>query len=279
MPNYDKTKNYDNTNTYPVHAKGTSGLLKRVEPLLTPALFKSRHLKGILELAKRFGITYTDIELKDRINLAINQAELELGVPIFAEQFQEKHALDWNLYREFIHIRAEQGPIISIEQLAIVSSNQLDLFTIPAEWIEAANFHQRQINVIPILGLYGTNSVGQDAAVAAGGVFLTVVRGFQWVPAYWQIKYTAGVCKDPGHVPVSMNSLIGAIAAMDILSSIAPSNAQNSVSLSQDGIGQSSSGPGPQIFQLRMAELEQQKRTLLGQFKRVFSSKYFISNI
>lgn len=279
MSDYSRGSKGYGTNSYPVHSNGTSGILRRVEPLLTPAKLRSRHLKGIIEMAERFGIKYTDDELKDKINLAVNSAELELGANIFAEQHKEKHAMDLNLYRQFVHVRAEQGPILTIEKLAIVSANNQNLFIIPPEWIEAANFHQSQINVIPILGLYGATTPGTDAAVASGGVFLTVIRSMQWVPAYWEIEYTAGICKDPGQVPIVVNKLIGVMAAIDVLGNVAPNNANTSVSLSQDGIGQSSSNPGPQIFQQRLAELTEEKKTLLGQLKRVFGRKYFLTNI
>lgn len=278
MSNYTDSKNYGTT-VYPVHANGTSGLLKRVEPLITPSKLKSRHLKGILDLAKRFGITYTDDELKDRINLSVNQAEIELGVPIFAEQFKEKHPFDLSTYRSFIHIRTEQGPIASLEDFAIVSSDFQSVFKVPIQWVETAQFHQRQINVIPLLSNFGGTTV--NTPVASGGIaYLSILLNqLGFVPSYWQITYTAGVCRDPGQVPLVVNELIGVIAAMEMLSNIAPNNTNTSVSLSQDGIGQSSSNPGPQIFQMRMAELTEKKRTLIGQLKRVFGAKYFLSNI
>lgn len=278
MSDYTKSKNYGTT-TYPVHANGTSGLLRRVEPLITPSKLKSRHLKGILELAKRFGITYSDEELKDRINLAVNNAEIELGIPVFAEQFREKHPFDLNLYRSFIFMRTEQGPIVSLEDLSIVSSDQQSIFQVPIQWVESAQFHQRQINVIPLLSNFGGTTV--NTPVASGGIaYLSILLNqFGFVPSYWQVTYTAGVCKDPGQVPLVVNELIGTIAAMEILSNIAPNNTQNSASLSQDGIGQSSSGPGVQIFQTRLAELAEKKKTLVGQLKRVFAAKYFLSSI
>lgn len=270
MSDYTKSKNYGTT-TYPVHANGTSGLLRRVEPLITPSKLKSRHLKGILELAKRFGITYTDEELKDRINLAVNNAEIELGIPVFAEQFREKHPFDLNLYRSFIFMRTEQGPIVSLEDLSIVSSDQQSIFQVPIQWVESAQFHQRQINVIPLLSNFGGTTV--NTPVASGGIaYLSILLNqFGFVPSYWQVTYTAGVCKDPGQVPLVVNELVGTIAAMEILSNIAPNNTQNSASLSQDGIGQSSSGPGVQIFQTRLAELAEKKNTS-GPAKKSFCS-------
>jgi hypothetical protein len=278
MADFTVSKAYG-TDAYPVHANGTSGLLRRVEPLITPAQLKSRYLKGILELARRFGVEYTDAELKDRINLAVNQAEVEVGVPIFAEQFQEKHPFDANLYRAYVYLRTLNPSILSIQQLAIVSSDKQVIFTAPAQWIETANFAYGQVNLLPLLSNFGGSTV--NTPVASGGIaYLTILLNqMGFVPAYWQITYVSGMCSEPGQLPIVVNELVGAIAAMDILSNIAPNNMNTSVSLSQDSIGQSSSNPGPQLFQTRLSELTEKKRILLGQIKRVFSAKYFLSNI
>lgn len=277
MSDYTRTKQYGVT-AYPVHANGASGILKRCEPLLTAAQLKSRHLKGILELAKRFGITWTDEELKDQINIATNQVEVELGVPVVAEQFRDKLPFDYNLYKSYIHLRSEQGPILSIEDLSIVSSNGQNIFRIPAEWVETSNFHQRQINVIPLLAAYGVNSL-EGAVGNAGIAFLTVLGDVNWVPSYWEILYTAGMSRTAGEVPIIVNRLIGIMTSMELLSMIAAINVNTSVSLSQDGIGQSSSNPGPMVFQKRMEELEKEKQTVLRQLRRVFSAKYFLGVI
>lgn len=266
------------TKVYPVQAETVSGLLTRVEPLLTPEKLKSRHLKGILENLPK-NVKYTKEELKDEINISVNELEAELKMPIFAEQFSERHAFDYNLYKHYIHIRTFNGPIISVEDFSIVSANGENIFRIPAEWVEMGNAHQRLLNVIPLLGVYGQGSV--SGAVAPGGTaYLFVIeRQLHFVPAYWTIKFTAGLCKDHGHVPIIINNLIGIYTAMNLLSNIAPNNQFTSVSLGQDGISQGTSGPGHQIYALRMQELEKKKAELLGQVKRIFAQKFFIDNI
>lgn len=277
MSDYSNGSKNFGTTIYPVHANGTSGLLKRVEPLLTPKLLKSRHMKGIFEkMPKAFQMD--DTELKDQINLAVNELELELGIPIFAEQFREKHPFDANLYKHFIHIVAQKGPIISIEDLSVVTANLQNIFRLPPDWIETAQFHQRQVNVVPLLAAYGVNQV--TGSVASGGIaFLTTLGGLGHVPSYWQITYTAGMCKDAGTVPMVVNQLIGAISTINILSPLALSNPNNSISLSQDSIGQSSSGPGVQIYANRIAELKEQRANLIQQLKKAFGMKYFLQNI
>lgn len=273
---FSNSKN-NNTATYPVHAQETSGLLKRCEPMLTPSKLISRYLKGI-PLIFPNGDELTSADLKDRIMLAANEVEVLLKSPINRESFKDKLSFDRSLYESFIHLKTEQGPIVSLERLAIVSSNNANLFQIPIEWIETTNFSKRQINVIPLLAAFGLNQITGSVA-NAGIVFLTIMGGLGWVPAYWEVQYTAGLANKEGHVPIPVNELIGIVAAISVLSEIAPSNIYNSQSLSQDGISQSSSGPGPRVYEKRIEELEYRKENILKKLKGLFSNKFHISNI
>lgn len=267
----------DGTSVYPVHAAGVSGLLTRCEPLLAADKFRNQFLKGI-NLTMPNGDTYTKTDLDDKLNWAMNEAELYLGLTITREAFQHKVPFDYALYKAYIHVRSEKGPIISLEQLAIVSADNNAIFVIPPTWIETTNFAKKLINVIPLLAAYGVNQVS-GAVGNAGIAFLTVMDGLSWVPAYWQIQYTAGLSTAEGQVPVPVNELIGAIAAISILSEIAVTNRYNSQSQSQDGISQSSSGPGPNIYARRIEELEKKRDMLVKKLKGIFSNKFLIDNI
>lgn len=275
MAIFNYVKSYG-TAMYPVHALETSGLLKRVEAFLTPEQLKSRFLKGI-PLTFPNGDSFSDDELKDRINLAQNEAELRLKTTITREERQEKLPFKNEDYKAYIHLKAEQGPLCTIHQLAIVSADKNNIFEIPPEWIETSNFSKSLINVIPLLAAYGVNSV-QGAVGNAGIAFLTVMDGLNWVPAYWQIKYTSGLSNQEGQVPAVVNEMIGCIAAIALLSEIAPTFIYNSQSQSQDGISQSSSGMGPRIYQLRIEELERKLDTLEKKLKAIFSQKFFVGN-
>lgn len=276
MANFTQTKR-DGTAIYPVHAQETSGLMRRCEPVLTPELLVSRFLKGI-NLRFRNGDSFTPDDLKDRIYLAMNEVELLLGTTITREAFKHKVPFDYSLYRAYIHVMAEHRPIVSVEHLAIVSSDNNTIFEIPPTWIETTNFSKGLINVIPLLAAYGVNSV-QGAVGNAGIAFLTVIDGLNWVPAYWQINYTAGLSTKEGQVPTPVNELIGAVAAIAILSEIAPLNIFTSQSQSQDGISQSSSGPGHMLYKLRIEELNTKKDELTRKLKAIFSTRYFVGNI
>lgn len=276
MADFSQTKNYG-TAAYPVHANGTSGLFTRSEPTLTPELLVSRFLKGI-PLKFRNGDVFTAEELKDQIHLAQNEAEMLLGLTLTREPFKQKVPFDYALYKAFIHIRSEKGPILSIEHLAIVSADGNNIFEIPPTWIETSNFSKRLINVIPLLAAYGVNQVS-GAVGNAGIAFLSVMDGLNWVPAYWQINYTAGLSMKEGQVPVPVNELIGIITAINVLSMVAATYIYTSQAQSQDGISQSSSGPGPRIYLVRIEELNRRRDEIVRKMKAMFSTRYFIDNI
>jgi hypothetical protein len=273
------------TAIYPVHALETSGLMRRAEPLLTPEKLKSRYLKGI-NLTLRNGDKITDDDLKDRIMLAQNTAEMLLGTTIFPEGFKDKLPFDWSLYKAFIHIRSEHKPIISLEALQIVSSDDQVIFEIPAQWIEASNFSKGLINVVPLLAAFGATSATGSPITAtsqgAGIAFLAIwgaSGNSQHIPAYWQFTGKCGLSSKEGQVPVIVNELIGVIATIDLLSTLAPQFMFTSQSMSQDGLGQSSSGFGPKQYELRISELEKKREELIRKIKGIFQTKYFIGNI
>jgi len=269
-----------NTSTYPVHVTKPTGLLKRIESLITPAQFRMRYLKGIQEVIfDNIGVKFSDEELKDYINRAINEAELALNIPIFAEHHKEKLPWDSALYRSWCFTRVRKGPMLSIEKLSIESAQGTDIFVLPADWIDMSQSKSaRTITVIPLLAASGTGVLA--GPVSSGGyAYVLSALGVNWLPAYWNVEYTAGICADAGSVPVVVNELIGTIAAQTLFSATAPLNMTNSVSLSQDGLGQSKSGPGNQLFALRQQELEIKKQTLLKQLRTIFTQSFYVSNI
>jgi hypothetical protein len=266
-------KDYE-TKSYPVGAIDTSSLLRRVEPILTPEKLVSRYLKGI-NLTQ-----YSQDELKDIITLAADKAEVLIDTTITPVIRKEKHPFDRSLYRSFIHIMANFGPILQINKVCIRSSNNKNIFEIPADWIEAARFYQKQINIIPLTVVGATGiSEGQPTG-AAGLAFIAAMNGgIDWVPSYWEIEYTTGVSVKEGQVPTIVNDLIGTIAAINILGNLGPQNRNTSLSISHDGISQSSSNPGPNIYQARIAELTTEREMMIKKIRKVFYNKRFVTNI
>ena len=262
------------TKGYPVGAVDSSELLKRIEPILTPEKLVNRYLKGI-NLSQ-----YSNDDLKDILTIAADKAELLIATTITPVKRKEKHPFDQNLYRSFIHIMANFGPILQINKFCIRSSNDKSIFEIPADWIDAARFYQKQINVIP-LTVVGATGISQGQPTGAAGLaFIAAMNGgISWVPSYWEIEYTTGVCTKEGQVPSIINELIGCIAAINILGNLGAQNKNTSISISHDGISQSSSNPGPNLYQTRIAELSNEREMMVKKIKAVFYNKRFVTNI
>ena len=175
---------------------------------------------------------------------------------------------------------ANFGPVIQVDKMSIVSSNDKNIFEIPPDWIEAARFFQKQINVIP-LTVVGATGISQGQPTGAAGLaFIAAMNGgIKWVPSYWEIEYTTGVCSKEGHLPVFVNELVGVIAAIEILGNLGPQNLNTSVSISHDGLSQSSSNPGPAAYQTRIGELMAKRDEHVKKLRRIFYNKYYMTNI
>ena len=275
MSDYSKSKSFG-TKVYPVNAFATSDLMTRAEKFLTPDLLISRYLKTHeKEIRARWG----DEELKDKINLAMNEFELLSGLKVNKVQDAERVPFDRDLYKSFVYIKTKHGPILSVEEINIQSSNGENIYNLPADWIEVGLAHQRQLNLIPILSIFGAAGLQDGRASNAGLIFLQAINNFQWLPAFFTVKYTYGLSNTEGQIPIPVNEVIGMIAAIEILSELQTLNKYTSTSISQDGVSQAASGPGPKLYVQRIEDLEKKKEKLLAKIKAVFSNKYFLSNI
>lgn len=266
------------TKTYPVNAETTSALFRRVEPFLTPKLLKKRYLKGVE------GLDYSSEELKDEINLAANEIETELKVDIFPVEHRERHPFDRSLYREYVYIKAHNSPILEVKELLIESSDGRGLYRIPAAWLEMGNAHRGQLNLIPLLSIFGAVGLQSGSATDLGTpttalIFLRAIQSENWLPGFFTLIYTSGLCNKEGQLPIVVNDLIGLTTAIEILSNMQNRNINSSQSISQDGIAQSSSSAGTQIYEPRIKELKEKRDKKLQRVRSIFSQKYFINNI
>lgn len=274
MADYSHTKSYKDK-IYPVNCLESSNLFKRVEPLLTPDLMVSRYLLGIPNVP-----TFTNDQLKDRINLAANDFELESNLTITREQFIERQPFDRALYRSFVYTKVNHKPINSVEKFAIVSSNGENIFNMPPDWLEVGFAHRGQLNLIPILSVFGASGLQNGQPTNAGLVFIQAISNFYWMPAFYEVTYTSGLADAKGNIPVVVNEVIGMIAAIEILGILQARFPYSSQSLSQDGISQSSAlKNGGNIYKDRIDELTTKKDKMLNKIKGIFNNKLFVSNI
>lgn len=255
---------------------------QRTEPLLTPDQLVRRFLMGVdlhSQMKDPFtgkALRWTPEMVKDIIDGALQTTESELGILIRPVVFSEKHPFDRYAYNSYGFFNVRQRPVSKILSVAVVPPNQESVYSLPLEWVETAYLPRGQINIIPMTAAQvGGDSTGISPASANGGTFyLTIVQNRGWVPAYWQIDYQAGYCD--GLVPRIVNDLIGTVAAMDILSMLAVTYAKvQSHSLGIDGLSQSISTPGPQIFKQRLEELQEKRNLLTKKLKALTGRKVF----
>lgn len=266
---------------YPENAIETAR--QQVEPLITPDQLKSRHLFGVpLVSAQKDPLTgkqqvMTDDMLADYIEGAVSQAELELKIDIFPVKRREKQPFDINLYNSFGYFQLNHRPCTSVDKLSVTPSNQQDVYVVPNDWIEGAYLHRGQVNIVPLTTAFvqGTYIPQQSSG---GAAYLQILGNKAWIPAWWQIEYTSGF--PDGMVPRVINEYVGTIAALEALSMLALTYARaNSHSLGIDGLSQSVSTPGPQIFKVRMDELEAKKAAITKKVKALFGYKIYSSTI
>jgi hypothetical protein len=257
---------------------------QRLEPLLSPEKLVALHLFGIpLVSAIRNPITgkqdvMTPDLLKMYIERAVNNAELETGLTFMPTRYEEKKPFDKFAYESFGYFMLKQRPVASLERITVTPSNEVDVYEVPLEWVEAGNLQYGQVNLIPLTLAITSGTVVPVSSTAGGALFLSIFGHKTWIPAFWKVSYTAGF--PDGKVPAVVNELIGTMAAQEILSMLAVTYSKNqSASLSLDGVSQSVSTPGPNVFKVRMDELEEKKQRIIGKLKALYGLKLFSSHI
>jgi hypothetical protein len=204
--------------------------------------------------------------VKRFIDRAIQEIEELSHTSIMPAQFDERHDFDKQAFQSFGFFRLRHRPIASVELLSIQGSDGTNFFHIPAGWLEVGLASMGQINILP---LSPANSTFTYASIAAGGpaalIFMTYLTGMGHIPAYWTCRYTAGYPE--GKVPRYVNTLIGCQAAMNILSNLQATWAMTSQSLGIDGLSQSTSNPGPQVFKVKIDDLKERRDQLIGKLR------------
>lgn len=263
--------------SYPENATETAR--QQVEPLITVDQLKTRFLFGVpLVSAQKDPLTgkaqvMTEDMLGDMIESAVSQAELELKIDIFPVKRTEKHPFDLNLYNAFGYFQLSHRPCTSVDKLSVTPTNQVDVYTVPNEWVEGAYLQKGQVNIVPLTAAFVQGTYIPQSS-SGGAAFLQILGNRAWIPAWWQIQYTSGF--PDGMVPRVINDYIGTQAAYEVLSTLALTYARaNSHSLGIDGLSQSVSTPGPQIFKVRLDELEERRKRLEKKIKAIFGFKIF----
>jgi hypothetical protein len=268
---------------YPVNCTQDSfGVL---EPLITADQLRMRHLFGVPLVS--FAVdpltgkrqVMTDPILDDAIKRALAMAEIETHLQLTAKTFRKKFPFDRQAYAALGYTMLPDHPVSSLLALNVTSADGLNLYAVPPQWVETAYMHTGQINIIPMTIAFQYGSIQAPSNSSNGGAhFLAILGQNPWIPAYWQVDYVTGF--PDNQFPIIINELVGVIAAIDILGLLATTNARNSShSIGVDGLSQSISTPGPQIYDTRITMLMDRKQTLINKIRAMYGTKLFTGSI
>ena len=262
----------------------TDGDWVDLEPLINPQDLKDIHLFGIPlvsnirdPLTNRITVM-DDPKIKRFILEAVGLAELEAKIDIFPHHYNEKQAFDRVAYEAFGYMTMRHRPIYSLESLLVMPANEQAVFSVPLEWVDVGYLHEGQISLIPLTIALKTGSMVPLTTSPGGATFLSIWGNRTWIASFWQVVYTTGFYG--GLVPKVINQFIGTIAAMEILSAIGATYARsNSTSLGIDGLSQSISTPGSEIFQVRLKELADKRKWLKSRIQTAFGMNFISDNV
>lgn len=265
------------SSVYPLQCLASSDSLNRVEPLVTAQILRKQYLLGINLMSPLTKQGLTDDDIKDFINRAVNEAEVSLGISVAenVRQYRGPYDRTQNLY--YIYTELPYKPVTSILKWSIQSSDGNDIYIFPPSLIETGNAQMGQLSL-------GFSTVPANSPIIADGFYgnagYVLIRSLAayTMPAFYLVQFVTGFPEDK--IPLPINELIATIAALAILSMIAPIiRPITSAALNIDGLSQQVTSPGPLWLQQRMAELTAKRDNLIQQLRNYFYTNLVVSNV
>lgn len=240
----------------------------RLRPLLDAIELRSEFLFGIpmwsffVDPVTKQRQKLTDPVLNRIIERMVARVEEDTGCLIMPSYTSEDYPFDLAEYRSFGFMKLMVRPYTSITHVQVRAADKSRLFEAPLAWVGVARLVKGQLSLLP------QGTAGAVLASASGTPpFLLYLAQLQFTPQFWQIEGCAGF-KD-GMMPTFVSDLVGMRAAIEVLSMLGATYAfMTGGSLSIDAMSQSSSGPGPAIFQTRIAQLQQDYERAKRKFKK-----------
>ncbi|MEM4379316.1 MAG: hypothetical protein QXL01_01335 [Thermoplasmatales archaeon] len=270
--------------TYPVHSEETSyeGSFKRFTTFPTPKEVYDYALMGI---PKVFPITNEPIPesfAQTALESAITEIENETGMDLSpVTRYHSEDYIDGMFTNNFMGIRLQHWPATKIIQMQLKfphtnTAATYQRYTIPANWIY---LKKNRLNVVAAMGSV-TVGVDNESLVSAGGIF-TYITGFArgaYAPGTTEIVYESGWQHDklPSHVADLVKTWAAYRMLPDMIPVLAPNNG---VSVSIDGVSQSTSYNLAQLLATRVQLLEKKKQELTAAITKSFGRTLKLSQI
>ena len=276
---------------YPEGAIGGVGGEYRIEPFLVGKEFKKRFFFGIPLISPLTKEKLNDEDLDDYIKRAMNVFEVESKVDVQPVFRRHRLPFDPNLYHQNIWLEVPNKPVQKVHRLAICSASYqytpdehdqypagAEIYRIPNQWIDMAYAVRGRLFVNPINPAF--SAIGTSTSVAASGATILQFVGQQgWVPGYWVVECTHGICNENGNVPVIINECIGSKAAMLLIDNLLPLYRIANQSMGIDGLSQSVSDLTYQLLMEKRKSLEAEYKNNLKLLKTMTGNNIFASNV
>lgn len=279
----------------PQTSTNTGSGFTRVEKWITPERLKQEWLFGIPLMSMVTKQELSDETIKNIIAKAASRVELECNIDVFpvvrvvrqpydrVKMTQGFNQIDVGVrqIRELLEVSIRSSNSYNIQQGTEYQqgSEQIEgsiLYKFPLEWIDSSLMRKGMLHFVPLQS--ATNGLVPGGLIGGTSAPLfQVLTQLTNIPGYFFIRYASGW--EENSIPSTVNDLIGAYAAMDILSMLGPTNKWNSQSIGIDGASQGVSGPGNQLYALRMQELAGKADNLKDLIRSKFSNKIFMRHV
>jgi hypothetical protein len=257
---------------FPYRATEVDESVNRYSSIPTVEKMRSVYLFGIPLKSTLTGQEVSDEMIQTYIDSAISEIEHELSITITPTTYDERHTWDREMWQNaFGWVKVNQRPIIQVNELSLVFSNdEQRTVRFPNEFL----FPQDQDAAIQVVPAVGTTMQGFLLSAFAGSQLWAIFSSAQssW-PGAVRVIYKAGF--EAGRVPALITGLIGNLAALKLLTNIAPLLfPYSSYGLGLDGASQSVSLPGPQFLVSRISDLEKQIEKQLDAARGYYLTKF-----
>lgn len=264
---------YDPTNrmpSFPERAVDVEPGMDRYESLLNAERLKSDYLFGIPLTSALTHETISNDTLQRFVTRAISLVEHELKINITPVKYEDRY--DYNLwdYSKYNYIQLNHWPVLQVESVKGKYPNSVDFIQYPSSWVSIyGEFGMFQLT--PTQGAITQFFLTNDAT------YLPLLLGSraQW-PQLWQITYVSGFDNDK--IPAMINDIIGTMAALDALTTLAPVIfPYQGYGIGIDGVSQSISTAGPQWLQMRITDLKEKYDHLLNAARSYYNKRILVS--
>lgn len=283
---------------YPANVQSADGQgaagFSRVDKWLDVERLKDEFLFGIPLVSLLTKQKLSDASLKNIIIRAAAQVELDCNVDVFPVVRVVRLPFDRTKNQQgFGQMNVGIRPIKSLLEISIrTSATELTvnntvmydnptkegniLYKFPLEWIDTSLMRKGILAFTPLQSSPNSLMPGGSFGGAAAPL-LIALQQLNNFPGFWYVRFESGF--DENSIPSTVNELIGTYAAMIVLSMLGPTRHITSQSMSIDGVSQSTSGPGYQLFVVRYQQLQERAAQLKDLIKKRFTTSIFMDNI